>query len=62
MLLLDVDPTVGVDWVELLESLGVAGSTTWLRIETIHSCCNSSIALARCRGSRKKHLFKKSIP
>lgn len=45
-----------------LPSLGVAGSTTWLRIAMIHSCCNSSTADHRLFGSRSKHLFRKSMP
>ncbi len=47
---------------EELPSLGVAGSTTWLRIAMIHSCCRSSTADHRLFGSRSKHLLRKSRP
>lgn len=57
--LLDIS---GVDWSDPLVSLGVAGSTTWLLMAMIHSCCRSSTAEDRFLGSRAKHLFKKSMP
>lgn len=52
----------GVVMVEELLSLGVIGSTTWLRTAMIHSCCRSSTADGRSAGSRAKHLDRKSSP
>lgn len=64
MLPLPLEPEVafGVVCALALESLGVDGSTTRSRIVMIHSCCSSSMAVARFRLSRTKQRFKKSMP